>query len=106
VIAQDPEPGERLIQTGTVTITVVKGELEPSPPPAELVTVPDVIGMTQGAANAALRGAGFDVSVSLDQECDPEDPACDYRQGVVWAQSPSGGEQAEDGSTVTIVVNP
>jgi len=106
VIAQDPEPGERLIQTGTVTITVVKGELEPSPPPAELVTVPDVIGMTQGAANAALRGAGFDVSISLDQECDPEDPACDYRQGVVWAQSPSGGEEAEAGSTVTIVVNP
>ena len=106
VIAQDPEPGEVLIQTGTVTITVVKGEPEPTPPPVVLLDVPDVIGLTQGAATSALRNAGFEVSVSLDQECDPQDPACDYRQGIVWAQAPSGGEQAEEGSTVTIVVNP
>ena len=106
VIAQDPEAGQKLTQTGTVTITVVRGEAEPSPPPAELVSVPDVIGMTQGAANAALRGAGFEVSVSIDQECDPEDPECDYRPGIVWAQVPSGGSQAKAGSTVTIVVNP
>jgi len=71
-----------------------------------LLDVPDVIGLTQGAATSALRNAGFEVSVSLDQECDPQDPACDYRQGIVWAQAPSGGEQAEEGSTVTIVVNP
>lgn len=106
VIAQDPAAGGRLIMTGTVTITVAKGQTEPSPPPAELGAVPSVIGLTQGAANAALRSAGFEVSVSLDQECDPEDPSCDYRQGVVWAQSPSGGAEAEVGSTVTIVVNP
>jgi penicillin-binding protein 1A len=106
VIAQDPEPGEALIQTGTVTITVVKGEPEPTPPPVILLDVPDVIGLTQGAATSALRNAGFEVSVSLDQECDPQDPACDYRQGIVWAQAPSGGEQAEEGSTITIVVNP
>jgi beta-lactam-binding protein with PASTA domain len=70
------------------------------------VSVPDVIGMTQDAAGAAVRAAGLSVSVSLDQECEPEDPACDYRPGVVWAQTPLGGGQAETGSTVTIVVNP
>jgi penicillin-binding protein 1A len=107
VIAQDPEPGERLIQTGTVTITVSAGEGEPEPPPPpEVVTVPNVVGMTQGAATAALRGAGFEVAVSFEQQCDPSDPACDYRPGIVWAQSPDGGSEAEAGSTVTIVVNP
>ncbi len=104
VIAQDPAPGRRLIQTGTVTITVVRGIPDPSPE-ADLVDVPNVIGMTQGAANATLRNAGLRVRVSLDEECDPAEPSCDYRQGIVWAQSPAGGT-APAGSTVTIVVNP
>ncbi len=101
VIAQDPLSGSGLIQTGTVTITVSEGELEP-----ERVAVPDVVGMTRGAAEAALGRAGFKVSVSMSQECDPADPSCDYRQGVVWSQTPSGGARAEEGSTVRIVVNP
>lgn len=46
------------------------------------------------------------MSVSFAEECDPNDQACDYRPGVVWSQTPSGGTQAEPGSTVTIVVNP
>ncbi len=105
VIAQDPGSGSRLIQTGTVTITVAKGEPQPSPEP-ELVSVPSVVGMQRGAAQASLRQAGFDVSVSFAQECDPDDPACDYRPGVVWSQSPEGGAQLQAGSTVTISVNP
>lgn len=107
VIAQDPEPGERLIQTGTVTITVVEGEPEPSPPPPpELVVIPDVIGMTQAAAVSALQDAGLEVSVLPDEECDPDDPGCDYRPGIVWAQTPTAGTETEPGSRVTIVVNP
>ncbi|HET7236490.1 MAG TPA: transglycosylase domain-containing protein [Actinomycetota bacterium] len=106
VIGQDPAAGQRLIQTGTVTIAVAKAETEPSPPPVVVVVVPDVVGLTQGAATSALHQAGFEVAVSAEQECDPLDPACEYRQGVVWAQSPSGGSEIPDGSTVTIVVNP
>jgi penicillin-binding protein 1A len=105
VIAQDPAGGSRLIQTGTVTITVTKGKPAPPPEP-DLVTVPEVVGRTEGAATSELTHAGFDVSVSYAQECDPEDPACDYRPGVVWSQSPNGGSSAEEGSTVTIYVNP
>jgi serine/threonine-protein kinase len=105
VVSQDPGGGSRLIQTGTVTITVAKGATEPSPAP-DLASVPNVIGMQRGAAEAAIRQAGFDASVSFSEECDPDDPSCDYRPGVVWSQSPDGGAQREQGSTVTIFVNP
>jgi penicillin-binding protein 1A len=102
VVAQDPAAGERALQTSTVTISVAEA---PSPTP-RLATVPNVLGRTEGAASAALRKAGFRVAVSYQQECDPSAPECDYRQGIVWAQSPAGGARAETGSTVTLVVNP
>jgi membrane peptidoglycan carboxypeptidase len=99
VIDQEPRGGSSLVQTGTVTITVARGDPEP-----ELVDVPQVVGMGEAAAAATLRNAGFRVVVVREQECDPADPSCDYVPGVVWSQSPSG--QAEPGATITIVVNP
>ena len=104
VIAQDPGGGSQLIQGGTVTITVARGAPEPSPAP-DLAPVPNVVGMQRGAAEAAIRQAGFVASVSY-AECDPDDPSCDDRPGVVWSQSPDAGAQREQGSTVTIFVNP
>jgi penicillin-binding protein 1A len=103
VLSQDPSGGSQLLQTATVTITVAKGSPSPSP---SLATVPGVVGLTRGAASAALQRAGFVVSVVLQRECNPADPACTYRQGIVWSQSPSGGRRAEMGSAVTITVNP
>jgi penicillin-binding protein 1A len=97
VIAQDPPGGSSLIQTGTVTITVARGA-------PELADVPNVIGMGEAEAISTLREAGFEVNVVRRPQCDPADPACGYRPGVVWAQDPSG--QAEPGSTVLITVNP
>jgi penicillin-binding protein 1A len=104
VIAQDPGGGSRLILTGTVTITVARGAPEPSPAP-DLAPAPNVVGMPRGAAEAAIRQAGFVASVSTG-ECDPDDPSCDDRPGVVWSQSPDAGAQRERGSTITIFVNP
>jgi beta-lactam-binding protein with PASTA domain len=101
VIAQDPGGGSRLIQTGTVTITVAKGD-----PLPELATVPNVVGMQRGAAEEALAQAGFDAFVSFAEECVPDDQACDDRPGVVWSQSPVPGAERDRGSTVTILVNP
>jgi serine/threonine-protein kinase len=103
VIAQNPSAGELLRMTSTVTITVAEGKPSPSPSTA---VVPDVIGLTEGAARAALRKEGFEVRVVSEAECDPADPGCDYRSGVVWAQSPSAGANIDVGSTVTIRVNP
>ncbi len=96
VIDQDPRGGTPLIQTATVTITVAR---------AETAEVPNVVGMPAGAASAALHRAGFEVTMVQQRECDPLEPACDYRPGVVWAQSPAPG-RARIGSTVTISVNP
>jgi penicillin-binding protein 1A len=104
VIAQDPGGGSRLILTGTVTITVARGAPEPSPAP-DLAPAPNVVGMPRGAAEAEIRQAGFVASVSTG-ECDPDDPSCDDRPGVVWSQSPDAGAQRERGSTITIFVNP
>ena len=104
VIAQDPGGGSRLILTGTVTITVAKGAPEPSVAP-DLAPVPNVVGMQRGAAEAAIRQAGFVASVSYER-CDTDDRSCDDRQGVVWSQSPDAGALRERGSTVTIFANP
>ena len=95
VVDQEPVGGSRLIQSGTVTITVARGEPEP-----ETVQVPNVVGMPEGAASARVQGDGFDVAV-VRERCDG---GCDPRTGRVWAQSPTG--EAPAGSTVTIYVNP
>jgi eukaryotic-like serine/threonine-protein kinase len=95
VVDQEPVGGSRLTQTGTVTITVASGDPQP-----ETVQVPNVIGMQEGAASAALRQDGFEVAV-VRERCDP---GCDRRPGAVWAQSPTG--EAPSGSTVTIYANP
>jgi beta-lactam-binding protein with PASTA domain len=65
-----------------------------------------VIGMQRGAAEAAIRQAGLVASVSFSEACDRDDPSCDYRPGAVWSQSLDGDAQREQGSTVTIFVNP
>ena len=102
VVGQDPHAGSRLIQTGTVTISVARG----APAGLEPVTVPNVIGSARGAATATLTNAGFTVAISFEPQCDPNDEACDYRPGIVWDQSPGGGAEVEPGSTVSLVVNP
>jgi penicillin-binding protein 1A len=102
VVAQDPPAGSRLIQTGTVTISVARG----APPEPELVMVPNVIGRAQSAAAATLTDAGFTVVVSYAPNCDPNAEGCDYRPGIVWDQSPGGGAQVEPGSTISLTVNP
>lgn len=95
VVEQEPAGGGRLVQTGTVTITVARGDPQP-----ETVDVPNVVGTQEGAASARLRREGFEIAV-VRERCDP---GCDARPGVVWAQSPTG--EAPSGSTVTIYANP
>jgi hypothetical protein len=66
------------------------------PSSAQTITVPSVIGLSQSAAEARLRNAGFSIRVRL---ADSSQPA-----GTVIAQSPAAGTQASSTSTVTITV--
>jgi hypothetical protein len=63
-----------------------------------LVTVPDVVGDAQAAGTAELEAALFVVSVS-------EDYSDSVAVGNIISQQPTGGSQAAQGSTVTIVVS-
>ncbi len=90
VIAQDPAGGSLQRPGTTIALTVSKG-------PAQ-VQVPDVEGFDLGTARATLRGAGFKVDVVFaDTDLFEED-------GIVLAQSPAGGIDADPKSTVTLTV--
>jgi penicillin-binding protein 1A len=67
------------------------------PSSAQSITVPSVIGLSQSAAEARLRNAGFTVQVRLARSSQPV--------GTVVAQSPAAGTQASATSTVTITVS-
>jgi hypothetical protein len=62
----------------------------------QYVTVPSVIGLRQGEATSLLRASGFNVAVEYIASSQPA--------GTVVAQNPSGGEEAQQTSTVTISV--
>jgi eukaryotic-like serine/threonine-protein kinase len=61
------------------------------------VTVPDVVGASQAAAEKALRDKGFSTDSTF--ETSPR------RQGQVIGQDPSGGTEADKGSTVHLTVS-
>lgn len=97
VIGQDPDSGEKAPEGSTVTLYVsVAGE--------ETAAVPGVLGYSRNHAESTLRNAGFEVVVHIQ----PEGGRGRGRKNRnrVWKQSPAGGSEAEEGSTVTIWVNP
>jgi beta-lactam-binding protein with PASTA domain len=59
--------------------------------------------MSSGQAQSTLRNAGFDVTVISESEPGRRGKSNKNR---VWKQSPSAGTPAEQGSNVTIWVNP
>ena len=90
VIAQDPAGGSLQRPGTTIVLTVSRG-------PAQ-VPVPDVEGLDLATARATLQAEGFRVSVvRADTDLVEED-------GIVLAQSPAGGVEADPKSTVTLTV--
>jgi beta-lactam-binding protein with PASTA domain len=90
VFAQNPIGGQMADVGSTVTLTVSKGTGQKE--------VPNVIGMTQAAAQNALQTASFVPRVNT-QNSDTV-PA-----GQVISQSPQGGSKADPGSEVDITVS-
>ncbi|MFP5297634.1 MAG: transglycosylase domain-containing protein [Actinomycetota bacterium] len=105
VIDQDPAPGTKA-PAGTVVTIVVSISKKQAEEQDELEQreVPDVLGLTEDEARERLLDAGFDVEVIRQRESNPNDAR--RNKGKVWKQNPSGGDTAEEGSTVTIWVNP
>jgi eukaryotic-like serine/threonine-protein kinase len=90
VASQDPKADEEVEEGTEVVIRVSQG--------TEQVTVPDVLDQTQESATQELQQAGFQVSVV-------EAPDDDTPEGLVSAQSPDPGIEADRGSTVQITLS-
>ena len=90
VKSQEPAEGTSLPAGSKVGIVVSKG--------TQSGAVPDVVGLTEGDATAALEAGGFSVEVSrvVSPSVEP---------GLVVAQTPAAAAQAPSGSTVTIEVS-
>jgi serine/threonine-protein kinase len=86
VVRQVPEPGEKVKPGTAVRLDVSKGP--------QRVPVPDVVGLGEDDAVAALRRAGFEARAFAVPS---EEPA-----GTVVAQNPPGGAQAAKGDSVRI----
>jgi eukaryotic-like serine/threonine-protein kinase len=105
VVAQEPEAGERLEESGTVVLTVSRGppetetetvvETETAEP--ETADVPDVVGDAHNEAGDAVADAGF---LPETYPVDSAEPA-----GTVVAQNPDGGTRLQEGERVRLNVS-
>jgi eukaryotic-like serine/threonine-protein kinase len=89
VIEQNP-PNGKLPLGSSVSVVVSKGP--------QTLSVPDVTGSTPTQAKSALRGAGFEVSLTSEYS-DTVD------EGMVIGTNPAAGSAAAEGSTIQVVVS-
>jgi beta-lactam-binding protein with PASTA domain len=85
VISQDPASGSSLAQGSPVNLVISSGP--------QIVTVPNVEGMTQAAATAAIAGAKLTVGTV-------------NATGKVISQEPARGSSVPQGSSVNLVISP
>lgn len=89
VVGQSPRAGLKIAEGSFVTIEVSSGPL--------MTVVPSVLGLTKEQAEARIAAAGLVARIT-------EEPVAGYTPGLVYKQSPSGGQQVERGSVVSAVV--
>ncbi len=90
VVGQNPAGNTTAAKGSTITLSVSKGPTT--------VEVPEVTGLDLATARSTLRAVGFKVTVTF---IDTDDQAL---EGLVAAQDPIGGTQAEPASTVALEV--
>ncbi|MFD1484357.1 Stk1 family PASTA domain-containing Ser/Thr kinase [Lacticaseibacillus baoqingensis] len=111
IISQSPQAGTQVSRGDTVAVVLSKGDQpqsSSSQPDADSdsgadhesagLTVPDVVGQAQSAAEGALNAAGL--SPQVVTQGSQSVPA-----GTVISQTPSGNSNAKSGDAVTIVVS-
>ena len=69
------------------------------PQPEELIPVPDVVGMTQSAAQAEIEAADLVVGTITEEAHDT------VPEGEVISQTPEAGAEVEPGTTIELVVS-
>jgi eukaryotic-like serine/threonine-protein kinase len=89
VVSQSPPGGQQIDQGSSITIFVSNGKVK---------EIPDVTGLGQADAESQIRDAGFTSSVRTTPTDKPD------KDGTVLSQSPHGGAQRQQGSTVTLTV--
>ena len=89
VARTEPAVGARVECQSVVSVFTSKG--------AQLVTVPDVLGQQDSAAQSELRNAGLVPDVEIENS--------DESEGTVIGQDPGPGSRIRDGSVVTITVS-
>jgi len=90
VVSTEPSAHTEAQAGSTVTVVVSSG-------PAQ-VSVPSVVGESEGEAKASLRAAGLQVGTVTGRESSEKAP------GTVLSQSPEGGGSAASGQRVDLVV--
>jgi beta-lactam-binding protein with PASTA domain/tRNA A-37 threonylcarbamoyl transferase component Bud32 len=90
VSAQSPSAGNTVPPNTPVNLVVSSGNC---------VSVPGVVGQSQGAATSAITGAGLVANTTFDTGC-----ANGAQPGNVDSQSPAANAQVNSGTTVTISV--
>ncbi|WP_393057139.1 Stk1 family PASTA domain-containing Ser/Thr kinase [Streptomyces sp. LN549] len=85
ITEQSPAEGEEAAEGDTITLTVSKGP--------QMIDVPDVTGKDVDDARSELEDAGFEVKVDR--------PFLSFSDTIA-SQSVDGGDQAPEGSTITI----
>ena len=91
VISQDPASGSSSAQGSPVNLAISSGP--------QMVTVPNVEGLTQDAATAAITGAKLIVGTITQQAGDT------VATGKVISQDPASGSSVAQGSPVNLVIS-
>jgi eukaryotic-like serine/threonine-protein kinase len=90
VVGQNPAAGTQQGKGSLITLQVSSGP--------QTSQVPDVTSLTEADATAQLQQSGFEVQV-VEEIIEDE-----FSDGKVLSQDPEGGSDAEQGTTVVIVV--
>jgi eukaryotic-like serine/threonine-protein kinase len=90
VLREDPQPGTEVDKGSTITLTVSDGP--------GTTAVPDVTNLTAARAREALEQQGFGVMTQRE-------PSDTIARGRATRTTPSGGQQIERGTRVTLFVS-
>ena len=93
VIGQNPAAGASVASGSAVNLVVSSG-----PPTAPPVIVPNVVGLSESAATAALTGAGLTIGVVTNQN------SATVPAGHISNQTPAAGTPVDVGTAVNLVL--